>query len=34
MSGIRDPRWSKQFGDFGEQVVLYLIGTQKNMKDA
>ena len=34
MSGIRDPRWSKQFGDFGEQLVMYLIGRQKNMKVA
>ncbi len=29
MSGIKDPRWSKQFGDFGEQLVMYLIGRQK-----
>lgn len=34
MSGIKDPRWSKQFGDFGEQLVMYLIGRQKNMKVA
>ena len=30
----KDPRWSKQFGDFGEQLVMYLIGRQKNMKVA
>ena len=34
MSNRRDPRWSKQFGDFGEQLVMYLIGRQKNMKVA
>ena len=34
MSVRKDPRWSKQFGDFGEQLVMYLIGRQKNMKVA
>ena len=34
MGNRRDPRWSKQFGDFGEQLVMYLIGRQKNMKVA
>ena len=34
MNTNRDPRWSKQFGDFGEQLVMYLIGRQKNMKVA
>lgn len=29
MSNRRDPRWSKQFGDFGEQLVMYLIGRTK-----
>lgn len=30
----KDPRWSKQFGDFGEQLVMYVIGQQKGMKVA
>lgn len=34
MSTIQYTRWSKQFGDFGEQLVMYLIGRQKNMKVA
>lgn len=34
MSKNKDPRWSKQFGDFGEQLIMYLIGRQKNMKVA
>ena len=34
MSKEKDPRWAKQFGDFGEQLVMYLIGSQKNMKVA
>ena len=34
MAEQKDPRWSKQFGDFGEQLVMYLIGRHKNMKVA
>jgi|GEM_PF-911274 hypothetical protein len=34
MDNKKDPRWSKQFGDFGEQLVMYLIGRQKNIKVA
>lgn len=34
MAEKKDPRWSKQFGDFGEQLVMYLIGRHKNMKVA
>lgn len=34
MSEKKDPRWAKQFGDFGEQLVMYLIGRHKNMKVA
>ena len=34
MSNSKDPRWSKQFGDFGEQLVMYLVGRHKNMKVA
>lgn len=34
MSKNKDPRWSKQFGDFGEQLIMYLFGRQKNMKVA
>ncbi len=30
----KDPRWSKQFGDFGEQLIMYIIGRHKNMKVA
>ena len=29
MGNRKDPRWAKQFGDFGEQLVMYLIGRQK-----
>lgn len=34
MNNRKDPRWPKQLGDFGEQLVMYLIGRQKNMKVA
>lgn len=34
MSILKDPRWAKQFGDFGEQLVMYLVGRQKKMKVA
>lgn len=34
MNDTKDPRWPKQFGDFGEHLVMYLIGMQKNMKVA
>lgn len=34
MGNRKDPRWAKQFGDFGEQLVMYLIGRQKKMKVA
>lgn len=32
MNNRKDPRWSKQFGDFGKQLVMYLIGRHKKMK--
>ena len=34
MITMNDPRWPKQLGDFGEQLVMYVIGRQKNMKVA
>ena len=30
----KDGRWPKQFGDFGENLILFLIGQVKNMKVA
>lgn len=30
----RDPRWAKQFGDFGEHLVMYIVGIQKGLKIA
>ncbi|KAA0975271.1 hypothetical protein FQ154_13785 [Paeniglutamicibacter gangotriensis] len=30
----RDPRWAKQFGDFGEHLVMYIVGIQKGLKVA
>ena len=34
MNSNKDDRWSKQLGDFGESLVMYLIGNLKEQRVA